>query len=154
MRTTNWQTLNNHSKAKVTWIDAEFLPDPTKLAICVAIDHAEDFILINSKTLAADSVHTHTYIYIIQDIIYGSIHSFQNDQLWLWILSQKEILWIVYFASQFSAVGGAEVIPVTSSVCAKCSETWKPGDRLATGPFSRRVGYRWMVQPIELVDGN
>jgi hypothetical protein len=39
----------------VTWIDAEILPDPTKLAICVAIDHAEDFILINSKTLAADS---------------------------------------------------------------------------------------------------
>lgn len=35
-----------------------------------------------------------------------------------------------------AAVGGAEVIPVTSSVCAKCSETWKPGDRLATGPFS------------------
>lgn len=28
----------------------------------------------------------------------------------------------------------AEVIPVTSSVCAKCAETWKPGDRLATGP--------------------
>ena len=30
--------------------------------------------------------------------------------------------------------GATEVIPVTSSVCAKCSETWKPGDRLVTGP--------------------
>mmetsp|Transcript_26858 Transcript_26858/g.55733 ORF Transcript_26858/g.55733 Transcript_26858/m.55733 type:complete len:351 (-) Transcript_26858:116-1168(-) len=26
------------------------------------------------------------------------------------------------------------VIPVTSSVCAKCSETWKPGDRLVSCP--------------------
>lgn len=64
MLTTNWQTSNKHSKAKVTWFDAEFLPDPTKLAISVGIDHAEDFILINSKTLVGDSDSVFKYTHI------------------------------------------------------------------------------------------